>query len=64
MVFENVYNYGGFCLWDIYLFIIVMGFFVLELSIFDINLWSWDVLIEVSFVDGDMIVMECVLFYS
>lgn len=41
-----------------------MGFFVLELSIFDINLWSWDVLIEVSFVDGDMIVMECVLFYS
>lgn len=41
-----------------------MGFFVLVLSIFDINLWSWDVLREVSFVDGDMIVMECVLFYS
>lgn len=41
-----------------------MGFCVLELSIFDINLWSWDVLIEVSLVDGDMIVMECVLFYS
>lgn len=52
------------CLWDIYLLTTVMGFFALELSTSDTNLRSWDVSTEVSLVDGDMTVTECVSPYS